>query len=215
MQEMISIPHLQQLRTLFPDFECILWDMDGTIMKTEPLHINATVEILNHYAAQGPYLTYSEVEDICTGTTDAGILELLQKQGILQTINLDLFIQMKSTYIEALLPSLEMNNIFNIGIQILMKKAKEHNIKQAVVTSSEYSVTHALINYLNLGEYFEFIITRADTVLNKPHPEPYILAMDKLNTTSDKCLIFEDSKTGLLAAKASKAHVIKACWYNS
>ena len=65
-----------------------------------------------------------------------------------------------------------------------------------------------IINYFNLDEYINLLIASEDVTQHKPNPEPYILATKKLNININKCIIFEDSESGLMAAKRSNPFTI-------
>jgi thiamine kinase-like enzyme len=56
------------------------------------------------------------------------------------------------------------------------------------------------MSHIGFNKYIDFVITSDDCEIGKPSPQPYMKAIDKYCTTSDKCFIFEDSKTGILSA---------------
>ena len=64
-------------------------------------------------------------------------------------------------------------------------------------------------NKCNLQEYFDYIITKDDVTLKKPNPEVYNNIIDKFKITDlSRCLVIEDSLTGVLAAKRANLNVI-------
>ena len=212
MHKMTNVPNYQELRELVPELKYVLWDMDGTIMETEKFHINSTLEILKELSPESK-LTLKEIERFCIGTTDHKILSQIQETGALLKISPHDFIEKKNIVIENYLKEIKNKEIFNPKVGTLIQTLNESGIRQSVVTSSERSVTKTLLAHLKLTEFFSFIITREDTKLNKPDPEPYLLAMKRFETTADKCLIFEDSQSGLTAARKSRAKYINAAWY--
>ena len=77
-----------------------------------------------------------------------------------------------------------------------------------LVTASPRHSLNKIIDKLNLNNYFIQIISGEDAIKNKPHPAPYILMMEKLNSKPQNTIIIEDSLTGLQSAIGSNAHVI-------
>lgn len=105
---------------------------------------------------------------------------------------------------------------FKPDADIIIKYLKSKNIKLALATVSRKETIDIYINeneYIkskcNLQEYFDFIITKDDVTLKKPNPEVYnkIIEKFKINDLS-KCIVVEDSLTGVLAAKRANLNVI-------
>lgn len=55
----------------------------------------------------------------------------------------------------------------------------------------------------NLSQFFEFALTREDYGRSKPHPEPYLTALERLQLSAKECIAIEDSQRGLAAANAA------------
>jgi beta-phosphoglucomutase-like phosphatase (HAD superfamily) len=212
MHQYKAVPKFNNLVNLPQGLKAVLWDMDGTIMETECLHALATHKILKDKNPELA-LSYDEIEKVCIGEIDKTIYETFQCRGLLDDYSLEDFISTKNDIITNELPLLNPDSIFNPQIEKLMSEFKEMGIKQAVVTSSEKAITHTLLKYLSLTDYFSIILTREDTSENKPSAMPYLKAMEILSLTPNETLIFEDSPTGLTAAKESKAITFQACWY--
>ena len=51
--------------------------------------------------------------------------------------------------------------------------------------------------------YFHFVLTASDYTHSKPHPEPYLLAVERSGCRKEECLVIEDSERGLMAATAA------------
>lgn len=98
----------------------------------------------------------------------------------------------------------------------MIKYLKSKNIKMALATVSRKETIDIYINeneYMknkcNLQEYFDYIITKDDVILKKPNPEVYNKIIDKFKITDlSRCLVIEDSLTGVLAAKRANLNVI-------
>ena len=96
----------------------------------------------------------------------------------------------------------ENGKIQNEKIELL-EYLKNMNIKIVCVTNSITKTTVEMLQSTGQFEYFDMIITNEDVKNNKPHPECYNLAVDKLDINPQSCIIIEDSPKGLQAAKSS------------
>lgn len=212
MHKLNRVPNIQDLQSFNPLCKAILWDMDGTIMETEALHIKSTQQLLEQNHKSVPLLA-TEIENICYGQTDPKILQALQSKKLLENMSLEEFIKQKNTLIGKLLYITPTATIFNNEVGEFIKLAAKNGIKQVIVTSSEKDITIIFLKFLELIDYFEFIMTREDTLENKPSPLPYTTAMKKLGLQPENVFIFEDSTLGLEAALNSLAPYCKAEWY--
>ncbi len=215
MQKLNDIPTCSDLLKKHKSLKTVLWDMDGTLMKTEPLHSQSTYSLhlddckINNL----PHLKFEEIDQLCWGEIDALILQKLQSQNYFKDLSLTRFIQEKNTLILDALNTIDQQSIVKKELRDLLRELKENNISMAIVTSSEKELTLKLTQTLGLSEYFEYIITREDTRENKPSPAPYLYAMKLLNKSPGDCIIFEDSQTGLKAANQSGAFTYQVMWY--
>ena len=102
----------------------------------------------------------------------------------------------------------------------MIKYLKNQNINIALGTVSRRETIDIYINEnehmkskCNLQEYFDFIVTKDDVILKKPNPEVYNKIVEKFEIDDlSKCIVIEDSLTGVLAAKNAKLNVI--CIYD-
>lgn len=210
---MQEITTYQQLQDQFNESENYLFDMDGTIMNTEVIHAMAINMIIKEESSKEMDLT--ELEDLCIGLTDEIVYEKLKKSKHLTTITLHDFLRVKKIFFKDILATVEIEKIFDEKVRNLLEDMVKNNKKVALVTSSEKETTDLLLTHLNLKQYFNIIITREDTKLNKPNPQPYLYAMEKLNLNANNCLIFEDSEPGREAAVNSGAKLFKVDWYKA
>ena len=72
-----------------------------------------------------------------------------------------------------------------------------------IVTSAEPDKLALIHQTTGLLPYFRFVLTASDYTHSKPHPEPYLLAVERSGCRQEECLVIEDSERGLMAAKAA------------
>ncbi|MCO4753130.1 MAG: HAD family phosphatase [Bacteriovoracaceae bacterium] len=206
------VPAITDIFGLHATPKACLFDMDGTLMDTEILHAQALYELVQKHHPDT--LTKEELLELCLGQTDDFIFERLRDRDCFKSFDNKSLEQFKLDAFLKLLNKTPVSSIFLPQIKNLLEELKSANIRLALVTSSDRESAMALLKLLEIDTYFELFITKEDTELNKPHPEPYLKAYRDLNEAAENCVIFEDSPTGLQAAQtAAPRAIIKAGWY--
>ena len=183
------------------DLNCdaLLFDLDGTLIDSMPLHNQAWIEIL---ADQGQVMT----NDILTEYMGIPNFKTVQIFNERFGWNLDpqLITDLKEV---RFLEKLKHVKIIEVTVQV----ARENFGKKpmAIVTGSVKQPAMELIKMLDIEKYFSVVVTAEDTLQHKPDPDPFLLAAQKLNVDPKKCLVFEDGEIGIQAAYAAGMKVIK------
>jgi HAD superfamily hydrolase (TIGR01509 family) len=139
-------------------------------------------------------LTEEIFKNFIQGNNDKYVLNSL-------LINIELSLQELSSLKDNLfIENLNKIKIKN-GVHDFLHEIKGLGYKACVVTNCNKKVADKIIKYIHLDKCIDFIISSNDCVIGKPHPEPYIKAMEKYNVQNNKCIIFEDSKSGILSGK--------------
>ena len=94
------------------------------------------------------------------------------------------------------------------GLTALVRELHEKDIPAAVATNAPYDNVVMAIEKLRLAPYFAAIVTERDVSKGKPDPEIFAKAAAMLNLSPARCLIFEDSPAGFLAAERAGARYI-------
>jgi len=94
------------------------------------------------------------------------------------------------------------------GVVYSLNYFKEKGLKIALASSSATSLITAVINKLQIKEYFEVIESAEFLDFGKPHPEIFIKTAKKLGVHANECLVIEDSFNGVLAAKSAMMKVV-------
>lgn len=208
------VPMLQELRDIHSDFSACLFDMDGTLTNTEIHHARALAQLLREDG--NCEITDDEVHALCVGRTDQQVYEALLEQGIIGQIDRKLLEEKKSHYFSKFLNNALLKHSMDTNIPVLLSELKSNGIKMGLVTSSNEHEAREILKSHRLMDYFEVHFFKETTPMNKPHPMPYLEAMKKLNTAPSESIIFEDSTTGIAAAKAANvATIIVAQWYQN
>lgn len=202
-------------KTNLSNFNLFLFDMDGTLVNTEPLHARAMDKVLqkNHLNHQ---IGDDESMEHFMGMTDTSVLKELCPE--LTDHEIDRLIQEKNIVLREILNELDQHTKDQLtapGLLNLLAYIKEQNKNLAVVSASENAIVEATLKAFDLIHHFDFWFGRESTTRTKPHPDPYIEAMKKAGFPQAETVIFEDSPTGLKAAKDSGAQIIEVAPFSS
>ncbi len=214
MHHLSTFPHFADIRRTFPELGGILFDMDGTLFKTEEVHAEALKSMAAHWRIRPPFPP-EEIQERLKGMADHQVLELAKSwPGFPVDLDVRAFVEEKNRRVIELLKTLPLASWGAHQFKAFLAEAKREKLRLAIVTSSERAVTDALVEAAGLASSFDLIITLQDVTHPKPHPAPYLMAMERLGLAPSATLIFEDSAPGLAAARASGAHAVEVSWWD-
>jgi len=173
----------------------LLFDLDGTLVDTDHLHHAAFVAIL---AERGRELSIAEYRAQIMGQHNAHILERYfpgEDPAILD--------RKEAMFRAALAASVEPIP----GIHALLDWATENAVATAVVTNAPRQNALAMLAAAGLAARLPTLIIGEECVRPKPDPAPYQAAMAAVGATPSRSLAFEDSRSGVRAARGAGAHV--------
>ena len=174
----------------------ILWDCDGTILDTERLYAYAWQTHLKQFGLSIPE---DEIKQF-VGVDDRIVHSFYSDQVDLE--NFDQTMHKLGFIIEN---SLDERIIFQDAKQLLYQLS-HLEFKQACASASPYNLLSKKLQKFKVDSYFDFIIGGDQVNRNKPYPDIYNKAIEKLGTSYN--LVIEDSPTGILSGKASGSYVL-------
>ena len=173
----------------------VIFDMDGVIADTEPLHEQARNALLLQLG-----LDVELISPTAIGRSKRAFWgEVEEKYHLPYTADLltvkEFELLMKIAEKSALKPS--------AGLCELLQYLKAHNIKAAVASSSDRNYVECILRLTHLSDYF-FATSCGDEVpMAKPAPDVYLKALELCGVSAAEALAVEDSDTGAKAAKAA------------
>jgi beta-phosphoglucomutase family hydrolase len=189
------------MKLKIPDrkFGAYLFDCDGTVVDSMPLHYVAWSQVLGEWGCEfEENFFYSlggmPVRDI--------IATLNQKHGLCMPVE-DVAHRKESLYLE-LLPQLK-------AVPEVLEHVEEayRRIPCAVVSGSTRESVVASLQVLNLSDRFDTLVCAGDYKRGKPDPEAFLMAAEKLGMKPGECLVFEDTDMGIEAATAAGMASVK------
>jgi HAD superfamily hydrolase (TIGR01509 family) len=169
-----------------------LFDLDGTLVITDNIYFEVWSHILKLY---GGTLTHDIFKKYIQGNSDKYVLQTLLPN-----------VEFKDGELSALKDSLFMQNITKIesvkGSIDFLKRLRYTWNPLCIVTNCNKSVANGILKYLEIDHLIDFVVSSETCANNKPSPDPYYYALNKFDVKSDRAIIFEDSKTGILSGKS-------------
>jgi HAD superfamily hydrolase (TIGR01509 family) len=180
-------------------FSAYLFDCDGTIADSMPLHFIAWKQALAEWSC--PFdetLFYA-----WGGKPIAEIISTLNSRDGLHMPVETVARRKEALYFE-LLPQLKP--VPGVLEQI---EAQHGRIPFAVVSGSTRESVEASLSTLHLLDRFAALVCAGDYTHSKPHPEPFLVAAAKLGVPPQSCLVFEDTEMGIQSATAAGMASVK------
>jgi len=182
-----------------PFFSAVLFDMDGTLVDTEPMWLASEIELMRRF---GYEWTQQDQAHCLGGPLDRVGRYMFELAGNVQSP--EWFTQTLISLTEA---NLRHGASLMEGAQELMSLCEGLALPMALVSASPRVLVDAVLE--NLKDHNFLISISCDDVTNvKPDPEGYLAAARFLNVPIRECLILEDSATGVAAANASGGLVV-------
>jgi HAD superfamily hydrolase (TIGR01509 family) len=172
----------------------VFWDMDGTLIDSEPLHDEALVVALRSLGLEPPPHLHERV----LGATAQDVYEMMRAEVGLD-LPFDRWIALKYDHYLSQAPKLQARP----GAVEIWNDLEARGVRQAVVSNSDRLVVEANMRAIGLSRAGMRSVTRNDVRQGKPHAEPYLRAAWLLDVDPADCAVMEDSWPGALAGIAA------------
>ena len=193
------------------ELRAIIFDCDGVIADTEPVHYAAFARALSEH---GVSLSRQEYYEHCLGYDDAGVfVHAFAHAGkqLGEQLWAELLEQKRRLYLEMI----ERDLAPLPGVQQLVRSAAKH-WPLAIYSGAIRCEVDLVVQRLGLDGCFKAIVTSEDVSAGKPDPEGYVLALERLREAAPlepplqarECLVIEDSLPGIDAAHAADMRVL-------
>ncbi|HUO29121.1 MAG TPA: HAD family phosphatase [Bryobacteraceae bacterium] len=178
------------------DFEAILFDFDGVLLDSEPVHCDCWREVL---APLGVKVTWEVYAVHCVGAADHAMMDVFAKLADPPADPAKLWQQYQRKK-ECFHARMAANPPFATGAADFFRDLAGR-YQLGVVSSSTHGEIEPLLEAGGIRQYFATIVGGEDVRLHKPSPEPYLLAAKRLGI--QRALVVEDSGPGIESARAA------------
>jgi HAD superfamily hydrolase (TIGR01509 family) len=172
----------------------LLFDLDGTLVDTDPLHIGAFNALL---AERGRSLSLHDYRRHVMGAADDAIAAFLFPD-VPAEAHAPLM-QRKEALVRGAMDALVPAE----GLLDLLGWAAERNVPCGVVTNAPRENADAMLSALGLAERFPVVVLGQELVRAKPDPLPYLTGLERLGGEAARAIAFEDSLSGVRSASGA------------
>jgi beta-phosphoglucomutase family hydrolase len=180
------------------DFAAFIFDCDGTLADTMPLHYQAWRTVLREHECDFPEALFYELGGVPTDR----IVEILnERHG--HSMPVQETAALKDELFKQLIPqTLPIEPVVELVHQF-------HGVKPlAVASGGTREIVTKILGALGILDKFQAVVTTEDCRRGKPAPDPFLEAARRLGVAPEKCLVFEDTTAGITAAKAANMQCV-------
>jgi HAD superfamily hydrolase (TIGR01509 family) len=187
-----TVPHPPHLPA------AVLWDMDGTLVDTEPYWIAAELELVERH---GGSWTQEQALRL-VGQDLLYSAEVLHRQAGVPLAPRAIV----DALLESVVEQVRREIPWRPGARELVADLRRERVPTALVTMSWVSLADAVVTALPGG--LDVVVTGDVVTRGKPHPEPYLTAAERLGVDPARCVAIEDSPAGAASAEAAGCLVV-------
>lgn len=172
----------------------IIWDMDGVLVDTEPLHREAYYAMFEEV---GVAMT-DELYESFTGRATYTICRIITEHFDLEETP-DTLVNIKRRHFKELFdtsPSLQLID----GVLERIQDFHQNGLVQVCASSASMDNINRIFKRFDLNQYFRAKFSGADLKASKPHPEIFLKAAEATGHSKETCIVIEDSTAGIKAA---------------
>jgi beta-phosphoglucomutase len=183
--------------------KAVIYDVDGTMVNSEPLHVEAWDKALSLHNSGLTNLS-DEFRATMAGKKPYVIAEEIVSELNLSTTATDLLREKTALFMQAA-------ESFLVGMPDVVESVnllKDNGYTLAIGTSLDRKYLDIVLEKLNIRDQFDVIVTGDQIKNGKPHPETYLTVAAQLELPPAQCLVLEDAQSGIQSAKAAGAWCI-------
>jgi HAD superfamily hydrolase (TIGR01509 family) len=175
--------------------DAVIFDMDGVLVDSEPLHTHATKLLLADCGVDwderesAEYIGLTDVESFAALTLRHG---LSGDPG-----------DLAARWTERAVPLLQQHARPMPGVPAVPLTLRERGYRLALASSSRPRVIEATLEAIGAGSLFEVVVSGTEVPRGKPSPDVFLEAARRLDIPPARCLVIEDSRHGVTAARAA------------
>ncbi len=179
--------------------DLVLFDMDGVLADTEPLHLAATNRVLE---AEGVHIAEDECRAFLGNTDEAYFRALKRRYALASPV--EHYVDRKACEVLSCVREL----VPNPGVCELLLRLRMNGVKTCVASSSAPMLIDAVVDALGLRRSFDGLFSASMVPRGKPSPDLFYHASRQLGVGPAACLVIEDAPAGIEAARRAGMRVV-------
>jgi kojibiose phosphorylase len=193
---LLDVTRRKRKSAMHPQIHALLFDLDGVITDTAEFHYQAWKQLADE---EGIPFNREDNEQL-RGVSRRESLNRLLKGRQIDEETAQRWMDRKNSYYRERIKTISAGNLLP-GAAELLNEARDAGIKLALVSASRNAGD--VLNRLGIGDLFDVIATGGDVERQKPAPDLFLFAAERLNVAPGQCLVVEDAESGIAAARAA------------
>lgn len=181
-------------------YDAVIFDLDGTLIDSMPVHFNAWCEALKKHDAPGIFP--EDVFYAMGGRPTKDIVKILNGDFNLHLDAEEVAVDKRQAFLNNLDQIVVIDDVVNFARSLRGK------MPLAIATGGTRLVVEKTLHALGLSDLFDEVVTANDVSAGKPAPDVYLEAALRLEIAPERCLAFEDASAGLMAAQSAGMKVV-------
>ena len=183
-----------------PSLNAVLWDMDGVLIDSGPLHRRAWQLFLKRKGLDIGETIFT----LGFGRPNTEVIPEFLGDRLGDALTPERIAQLSDEKERCYRDLVRAQGVTPVpGVLDWLKRFSDAGIRQAVATSGCRANAELIVERLGAAPYLQAIVTAEDAPRGKPHPDLFLLAAERLSTLPSQCLVIEDSLHGIRAAQAA------------
>ncbi len=182
------------------DIEAIIFDLDGTLIDSMWIWKQIDIDFLEKRGIVLPNDLQKDIEGMSFTETAHYFINRFNLKESLESIQSE-WNEMAKQFYRTHIKLKDM-------VLPLIEYANAHDIKLGIGTSNSRELLNEVVMAHGIHHYFESMRTSCEVDKGKPSPDIFLKVAEDLGIAPDRCLVFEDTHAGVLAAKRAGMHVI-------
>lgn len=170
----------------------LIFDCDGTLADTMPIHFRAWTAILGRVGIPFPETRFYQLG----GMPTARIIRLLAEEHAVTVADVDAMVwEKEAAFLELLVEVQPIEPVFRVA------NSHRGKLPMAVASGGYRDVVGKTLDRIGVRDWFAAVVCAEDTPRHKPDPDVFLEAARRLGVASARCVVFEDTDIGLEAAR--------------
>ncbi len=181
-------------------FEGLVFDLDGTLVDSMPVHFEAWCDALAQVGAEGVFR-----EDVFYAMGGRPTKDIVVELNQEYNLNLDpdtVAYAKKKAFLDRL-EKVTLNEEV-----VAYAKSWRGKVPMAIATGGSRLVAEKTLQVLGLSDLFDEVVTADDVTAGKPNPEVFLTAAERIGIEPTKCVAFEDAAPGIMSAQLAGMQVV-------